>query len=155
MFTIVQKSVKNNKVKASVAQSCLTLCGPMNCSPPSSSVNRILQTRILEWVIIPLLQAIFPTQGSNPGLLNCRQTLYHLNHQEKNTCIKMCVLYHWIQTIQLIKSVISKTKFVTCQSVSSYTFLWHLYCGTSGSYEEKNADESCRPVITIELQPFQ
>ena len=28
-----------------------------------------------------LLQGIFPTQGSNPGLLHCRQTLYHLSHQ--------------------------------------------------------------------------
>ena len=28
-----------------------------------------------------LLQRIFPTQGSNPGLLHCRQTLYHLSHQ--------------------------------------------------------------------------
>ena len=27
-----------------------------------------------------LLQQIFPTQGSNPGLLHCRQTLYHLSH---------------------------------------------------------------------------
>ena len=28
-----------------------------------------------------LLQGIFPTQGSNPGLPHCRQTLYHLSHQ--------------------------------------------------------------------------
>ena len=28
-----------------------------------------------------LLQGIFPTQGSNPGLSHCRQTLYHLSHQ--------------------------------------------------------------------------
>ena len=28
-----------------------------------------------------LFQGIFPTQGSNPGLLHCRQILYHLNHQ--------------------------------------------------------------------------
>ena len=28
-----------------------------------------------------LLQGIFPTQGSNPGLLTCRQILYHLSHQ--------------------------------------------------------------------------
>ena len=28
-----------------------------------------------------LLQGIFPTQGSNPALLHCRQTLYHLSHQ--------------------------------------------------------------------------
>ena len=36
-----------------VAQSCLTLCSPMDCSPPGSSVHRILQVRILEWVAMP------------------------------------------------------------------------------------------------------
>ena len=127
-----------------VAQLCLTLCDPMECSPPGSSVHGILQARILEWVAIPFcrgssplrnwiqvshiagrfftpwatqeaqqiasfeseseslsvlfdclqphglyspwnspgqntgvgslspLQGLFPTQGSNPGLLHCR-----------------------------------------------------------------------------------
>ena len=36
-----------------VAQSCLTLCDPMNCSPSGSSVHGILQARILEWVAMP------------------------------------------------------------------------------------------------------
>ena len=36
----------------SVAQSCLTLCHRMDCSPSGSSVHRIFQTRILEWVAI-------------------------------------------------------------------------------------------------------
>ena len=36
-----------------VTQSCLTLCGSMDCSPPGSSVHGILQARILEWVAIP------------------------------------------------------------------------------------------------------
>ena len=36
-----------------VIQSCLTLCDPMGCSLPGSSVNGILQERILEWVAIP------------------------------------------------------------------------------------------------------
>ena len=35
-----------------VSQSCLTLCDPMDCSPPGSSVHGILQARILEWVAI-------------------------------------------------------------------------------------------------------
>ena len=35
-----------------ITQSCLTLCDPMNCSPPGSSVHGILQARILEWVAI-------------------------------------------------------------------------------------------------------
>ena len=36
-----------------VLQSCPTLCGPMDCSLPGSSVHVILQARILEWVTIP------------------------------------------------------------------------------------------------------
>ena len=35
-----------------VAQSYLTLCNPMDCSPPGSSVHGILQARILDWVAI-------------------------------------------------------------------------------------------------------
>ena len=35
-----------------MAQSCPTLCDPMDCSPPGSSVHRILQARVLEWVAI-------------------------------------------------------------------------------------------------------
>ena len=35
------------------AQSCLTLCDPMDCNPPGSSVHGILQKRILEWVVMP------------------------------------------------------------------------------------------------------
>ena len=40
------------KVEVLIAQSCPTLCNPMNCSPPASSIHGILQARILEWVAI-------------------------------------------------------------------------------------------------------
>ena len=40
-------------VHAKSLQSCLTLCHPMECSPPGSSVHGILQARILEWVAGP------------------------------------------------------------------------------------------------------
>ena len=40
------------KREREVAQSCPTLCDPMDCSPPGSSVHGILQARILEWVAI-------------------------------------------------------------------------------------------------------
>ena len=35
-----------------VAQSCSTLCDPMDCSPPGSSVHGTFQARVLEWVAI-------------------------------------------------------------------------------------------------------
>ena len=34
-------------------QLCLTLCDPMDCSPPGSSIHAVLQARILEWVVMP------------------------------------------------------------------------------------------------------
>ena len=37
---------------------------------------------------LSLLQGIFPTQGSNPGLLHCRQILYQLSH--KGSRVKIC-----------------------------------------------------------------
>ena len=36
-----------------MAQTCLNLCDPMDCSPPGSSVHGILQARILEWLPFP------------------------------------------------------------------------------------------------------
>ena len=42
----------NRKVKSEVAQLCPTLCDPVDCSPPGSSIHGILQARILEWVAI-------------------------------------------------------------------------------------------------------
>ena len=60
-----------------VLWSCLTLCNPMDCSPPGSSVHGILQARILEWAAIPFSRGNLPTQGLNPHLLHCRQALYH------------------------------------------------------------------------------
>ena len=66
--------------ESEVAQSCPTLCDPIDCS-----------TRLLSLWDFPgkstgvgchfLLQGIFPTQGLSPGLPRCRQTLYRLSHQ--------------------------------------------------------------------------
>ena len=66
-----------------VTQSCLTLCNSARLQP----------TKLPRVWDFPgknpgvgchfLLQGIFPTQGSNPGLPNCRRTLYCLSHQGK------------------------------------------------------------------------
>ena len=69
------------KGKVLLAQSCLTLCNPMDCSLPGPSVHGILQASILERVAIPISRGIFLTQGSNLDLLQCRQILYRLTHQ--------------------------------------------------------------------------
>ena len=66
-------------VLCSVAELCLTLCKPMNCSPPDSSVHGIFQARILEWVAIPSSRDLL-TQGWKAYLLHLLQSRWILYH---------------------------------------------------------------------------
>ena len=50
-----------------VAQSCPTLCDPMDCSLPDSCVCGILQARVLEWVAISFCRGSSPDPGIEPG----------------------------------------------------------------------------------------
>ena len=60
-------------MKMKVIQSSQTLCNPMD---PWGSLGQNTGVGSLS-----LLQGIFPTQGSNPSLLHCRQILYQLSHK--------------------------------------------------------------------------
>ena len=71
---------------------------------PGSSVQGLLQARILEWVAIPFSRGIFPTQGSNPGLPHCRQIPYHLSHWSRpclsSVLVKTCLVkVMWLCTV--------------------------------------------------------
>ena len=55
-------------VRAKSLQSCLTLCDPMDCSPPSTSVHGILQARILKWLPFPSPGGL-PEPGIRPKSL--------------------------------------------------------------------------------------
>ena len=70
--------------------------------PPGFSVLGILQARILEWVAMPPLQGMFPTQASNSGLLHGRQILYHLGHQVKHS---VNINYNYMSMVIKIKEV--------------------------------------------------
>ena len=48
--------IKHYESESEVAQSCLTLCDPMDCSLPGSSVHGIFQARVLEWAAISFLR---------------------------------------------------------------------------------------------------
>ena len=67
--------------ESEVAQSCLTLCNPMDCSLPGSTVHGIFQVRILEWVAISFSRGSSWPRDPNLALPHCRHTLYRLSHQ--------------------------------------------------------------------------
>ena len=51
------------------ACSVVSVCDPMDCSLPGSSVHRILQARILEWLAISCFKGSYPSSGFLPLLL--------------------------------------------------------------------------------------
>ena len=60
MISVAFPFFKKANIFMLITQLYLTLCNPMDCSPSSSSVQGILQTRILEWVAITF------SRGSEP-----------------------------------------------------------------------------------------
>ena len=79
----------------SVAQSCLTLCDPIDCNLPGSSVHGIFQARILEWITISFSRGSsrlpgWGLPGLNLHLLHCRWILYHWATWEAG-CIILCI----------------------------------------------------------------
>ena len=69
-----------------VAQLCLTLCNPMDCSLPGSSVLGDSPGKNTRVGCHALLQGIFPTQGSNPGLLHCKWFFINWATREASLC---------------------------------------------------------------------
>ena len=94
-ITVTSSGIKTWACICVCAHLCPTLCDPMDCNPPGSSVHGILQGRILGWVAIPFSRVIFPTQGSNMSLLHCRQILYRLSHQGSPSNIMAPSQFSW------------------------------------------------------------
>ena len=80
------------EVKVLITQSCPTLCDPMDCGQPGSSVHRISQTGNTGVGSYSLFQGIFPTQGSNPCLLHWQADSLALNHQGSSMNIHLSEL---------------------------------------------------------------
>ena len=67
--------------ESEVVQSCPTLCDPVDCGLPGSSVHGILQVGILEWVAMPSSRGSFQPRDREPASLTSnmhwQQVLYH------------------------------------------------------------------------------
>ena len=83
------------------AQSCLILCDPMDCSPPGSSVRRIFQARLLEWVAISSSRrSSRPRDRTHISCICCtgRQILYHCSTWEAPK-LSAASLWRWLKRI--------------------------------------------------------
>ena len=76
-------------------QSYLSLWNPMDCSLPGFFVHGGTPGKNTGVGCHALLQGIFPTQGSKPGLPHCRQILYQLSHQGSPFVCKSRIFFLW------------------------------------------------------------
>ena len=109
------------KSESEVAQSCPTLCNPMDCSPPGSSIHGILQARGLEWVAISFSRgSSWPrdwTQVSRIG----RETLYCLSHQGSEEELKSLLMKVKEESEKVdLKLDSQKTKIMASSPITSW-----------------------------------
>ena len=78
---MIKYTVEYCAVLCLVTQSCPTLCDPMNCSPPGSSIHGNSLGKNTGVGCRALRQGILPTRGSKSCLPHCKQILHHLSHQ--------------------------------------------------------------------------
>ena len=98
-----QQQQQHYAVLCLVAQSCLTFCHPIDCSPPGSSIHGDSPGKNTGVGCHALFQGIFPSQGSNPGLPHCRRILYCLSHQELIHLLVTCLASnYWEPAVQYV-----------------------------------------------------
>ena len=115
------------------AQSCPTLCDPMDSGPPGSSVHGILQARILEWVAMPSLRG-----SSRPRNRTCvswigRRILYQLRPPGKLVSLELHVgkgKFILAHSIELYQSKIPKA-VLGANNTHSHTYLNSFLMGFS------------------------
>ena len=98
----------------SVAQLCLTLCDPMDCSMPPSSVHEIFQARILEWA------AISSSRGS--GL-----PLTFLTYRHIINWLILCTLLYTKVLIPRFCCIFKDAKDLSIRKIMIYIFISYLF----------------------------
>ena len=84
----LQRVIYGKVGESEVAQSCPTLCDPMDCSLSGSSVHEIFQARVLECVAISFSRGSSPPRGYNQGLPHCKQRILLYEPPGKFICGK-------------------------------------------------------------------
>ena len=109
-----------------VAQLCLTLCNPMDCSSVGSAVHGDSSGKKTGVDCHALLQGIFPTQGPNPGLLHCRW-IHQLSHKSvfipipKKSNAKESSNYHTVVPISHAAAAAAAKSLQSCLTLCNPT----------------------------------
>ena len=85
----------SSESESEVAQSCLTLCDPMDCSLTGSSVHEIFQERVLEWIAISFSRrSSWPRNRTRVSCIAGRRFTVWATREAKS-CANSCPLSPW------------------------------------------------------------
>ena len=133
-------------VCAKSLQSCQTLCDPMDCSPPGSSVPGILQARILEWVAMPSSRGSSqPRDWTHVSCISSigRRVLYHLCHLGSSFKVSdgMKLAREGMWTRRYLS--ISKTERMGCVPLPGTTCSWEIETNEKLWYQSLQLVSKC------------
>ena len=106
-----------------VTRSCLTLCNPMDCSPPGSTVHGILQARILEWVAMPFSRG--SSWPRDQTWVSCTGGRFFTIWATREVCGYNTCLNRILKGLTL---VCMPTSEHYCHSFLCYCLLWWYFC---------------------------
>ena len=97
----------------SVAQSCLTLCDPVDCSSPGSSAHGIYQARILEWGAISHSRGSSQTRDQTHvshllHLTSCRQVFFFTTEPPGKTQSNKTLAHHFLSLVISLFTLLSR-----------------------------------------------
>ena len=103
---------KTKKMKVKVTRLCSTLCNPMDCSLPGSSVHGILQARTLDWVVVPFSRGSSQPRGQTqvepnviePSLQADPLPFEPTEKQKKMLVLKYPSTLEWINILETLES---------------------------------------------------
>ena len=82
------------KSESEVAQSCLTLCNPMDWSLPGSSIHGIFQARVLEWGAIAFSEAVYKCH-----YIQLNDDAFEFNYVLTIFCLMDLSIHFWLKCI--------------------------------------------------------
>ena len=123
-----------------------------SCPALCDSIHGILQARILEWVASILLQGIFLTQGSNPGLPHYKQILYQLNHKRSP---EFAIIQSLLKLMS-IESVMPSNHLILCCPFSSCpkSFPSSGFCPMSQLFTSGGQSAASASVLPMNIQDW-
>ena len=118
--------------KREVAQSCPTLCYPMDCSPPGSSVHRIFRARVLEWVAISFSRASSPSRNQTrlSSIVSRCFTVWASGKSIVNIMSLICWVKHILRRpVGVVIAIIySRSSNNTLYKMMEHSFMLYFLC---------------------------